>query len=73
MQEKNFVLITQHGKIPVKKLPMSTTAANVIRLLDECLKRTDAEHEIRTVCIIDEYGEFDAYAEQDFRSRFADT
>lgn len=70
MQEQNFVLITRHGKIPVRKRPMDTTTHFVLRLLDECLKRTDAKSEIRTVCIIDEYGEFDAYAEADFRARF---
>ena len=71
MREQNFVLITQKGKVPVKKSPMDTRTHWVLKLLDDCLKRTDADTEIRTVCIIDEYGEFDAYAEQDFRTRFA--
>lgn len=73
MQEQNFVLITRPDKIPVKKLPMFTTTYFVLKLLYECRQRTEAEQEIRTVCIIDEYGEFDAYAEADFRARFQDT
>lgn len=72
MQEQNFVLITRQGKIPVRKKPMDTTTRFVLKLLDECRERTDADTEIRTVCTIDEYGEFDAYAEADFRARFKD-
>jgi len=44
----------------------------VLKLLGECTLRTDPRDEIRTDGIIDEYGEFDAYAEADFRARFAD-
>lgn len=73
MQEQNFVLITRKGKVPVWKKPFDTTSHFLIELLDECRKRTDADDEIRTVCIIDEYGEFDAYAEADFRARFGNT
>lgn len=70
MQEQNFVLITQPGKSPVKKSPMSATAHHVVQLLDECLERTEAEQEVRTVCIIDEWGKFDAWAEKPFRTIF---
>ena len=70
MREQNFVLITHQGRVPVMKKPMQANFAGLIKRLDDCLERTDAEKEIRTVCIIDEAGEFDAWAEKPFRSIF---
>lgn len=71
MIEQNFVLITRKGKIPVVKKPMETTPDALIKLMDECQDRQGAEDEIRTVCIIDEYGEFSVYGEQEFIDMFA--
>jgi hypothetical protein len=70
MQEQNYVLITAPGKSPVIKRPMAATADAVIRLLDDCLARETAPEEIRTVCIVDEWGEFDVWGEKPFRVMF---
>lgn len=70
MQEKFFVLITCKDKSPVTKTPIGTSAYDVNRLLDECLERENENEEIRTVCLIDEFGEFISWGEKEFKTLF---
>lgn len=73
MPDTDFILIVAPGKEPVRKSPTGTDTKAVLKLLDECMERENAADEMRLVCMIDEYGEFDVWGEKKFRLMFAES
>lgn len=64
--QRTYILITRPGKIPVLKRP-GVGSLLTVAMLDECLEREEADGEIRTVCLVNEYGDLEVVAEREYR------